>query len=87
MSSNFLYNMVPIEENEFGNKYHIVVEVPLDGWYDDVYFVYEKGNERISVKLNHKENKDGKIYFEGDVFLDTRAIYRYYFSYYKDGKH
>ena len=46
----------------------------------------EKGNEKIPVKLNHKENKDGKIYFEGEVFLDTRAIYRYYFSYYKDGK-
>ena len=86
MSSEFLYNITPVEKHDNGNKYLIRVEVPLDGWYDDVYFLIEKGNEKIPVKLNHKENKDGKIYFEGEVFLDTRAIYRYYFSYYKDGK-
>lgn len=87
MSSEFLYKIRPVEEFDNGNKSLISVEVPLDRyWYDDVYFVFEKGNERIPVKLNHKENKDGKIYFEGEVFLDTRAIYRYYFSYYKDGK-
>ena len=40
MSSNFLYSMVPVEENKYGNKYRIMVEVPLDGWYDDMYFVY-----------------------------------------------
>ena len=86
MSSEFLYSITPVEKHDNGNKYLIRVEVPLDGWYDDVYFMIEKGNEKIPVKLNHKENRDGKIYFEGEVFLDTRAIYRYYFSYYKDGK-
>ena len=86
MSSEFLYSITPVDKHDNGNKYLIRVEVPLDGWYDDVYFMIEKGNEKIPVKLNHKENKDGKIYFEGEVYLDTRAIYRYYFSYYKDGK-
>ena len=87
MSSEFLYSITPVEKYDNGNKYLINVEVPLDRyWYDDMYIVIEKGNEKIPVKLNHKENRDGKIYFEGGVFLDTRAIYRYYFSYYKDGK-
>jgi len=87
MSSEFLYSITPVEKHDNGNKYLINVEVPLDRyWYDDMYIVIEKGNEKIPVKLNHKENRDGKIYFEGEVFLDTRAIYRYYFSYYKDGK-
>ena len=86
MSSEFLYSITPVDKHDNGNKYLIRVEVPLDGWYDDVYFMIEKGNEKIPVKLNHKENRDGKIYFEGEVFLDTRALYRYYFSYYKDGK-
>ena len=87
MSSEFLYSITPVEKYDNGNKYLINVEVPLDRyWYDDMYIVIEKGNEKIPVKLNHKENRDGKIYFEGEVFLDTRAIYRYYFSYYKDGK-
>ena len=87
MSSEFLYSITPVEKHDNGNKYLINVEVPLDRyWYDDMYIVIEKGNEKIPVKLNHKENKEGKIYFEGEVFLDTRAIYRYYFSYYKDGK-
>ena len=85
MSSEFLYSITPVEKYDNGNKYLINVEVPLDRyWYDDMYIVIEKGNEKIPVKLNHKENRDGKIYFEGEVFLDTRAIYRYYFSYYKD---
>ena len=87
MSSEFLYSINLVEKHNNGNKYLISVELPLDRyWYDDMYFVIEKGNEKIPVKLNHKENKDGKIYFEGEIFLDTRAIYRYYFSYYKDGK-
>ena len=87
MSSEFLYSITPVEKHDNGNKYLINVEVPLDRyWYDDMYIVIEKCNEKIPVKLNHKENRDGKIYFEGEVFLDTRAIYRYYFSYYKDGK-
>ena len=87
MSSEFLYSITPVEKYDNGNKYLINVEVPLDRyWYDDMYIVIEKGNEKIPVKLNHKENRDGKIYFEGGVFLDIRAIYRYYFSYYKDGK-
>ena len=87
MSSDFLYNITPIEKSTDGNKYRITVELPLDiYWYDDMYFIIEKGNEKIPIKLNHKENRDGVIYFEGEVFLETRAIYRYYFSYYKDGK-
>ena len=37
MSSDFLYNITPVEKHDNGNKYLIRVEVPLDGWYDDVY--------------------------------------------------
>ena len=87
MSSNLSYEITPIEETENGMKYHIKITAPMTGWYDDMYFVVEKGQEKISYKINHSENKDGFVYFEEDITLDTRAIYRYYFSYFIDGKH
>lgn len=90
MSSNedVLFKLIPIDKTSDGEKYRISMELPMSvGWIDDMYFVVEKGNEKVSYKLNHKENKDGKVYFESDVFLETRAIYRYYFSYFVNGKH
>ena len=78
MSSEFLYSITPVEKHDNGNKYLIRVEVPLDGWYDDVYFMIEKGNEKLPVKLNHKENKDGNIYFEGELEYGIYSFINFY---------
>ncbi|MBQ7105764.1 MAG: hypothetical protein IJN90_07900 [Bacilli bacterium] len=81
-NNDFLFNIKEVEKYDSGAKYHIEVEVPMSAWYDDMYFVVKDFNE---FKLKHKENKDGKVYFEGDIELPTRALYSYYFSYFADG--
>ena len=86
VKSNF--KIVETEKLENGCKYKVSLELPMkDGWFEDVYFCVHKGSQFIPIKLKHKENKDGIVYFETeeDVFLETRAIYKYYFSYKVDG--
>lgn len=87
MSSNVSFEITPIEQAPDGNKYRITVECPMTGWYEDMYFVVENEKGRHSYKIEHKVNEDGKVFFESDIYLDTRAMYRYYFSYFLDGKH
>ena len=86
-TNNMFFNIKPIKETDNGKKYKISIELPMSiGWIEDVNFVIEKGNETIYYKLNHKENIDNKAFFENEIDLDTRAIYRYYFSYYANGE-
>lgn len=71
-----------------GKNFKVSLELPMkDGWFEDIYFCVQKGAQIIPFKLKHKENKDGIVYFEteNDIFLETRAIYKYYFSYKVDG--
>ena len=82
------FNIIETIKLDNGCKYKVTLELPMkDGWFEDVYFCVHKGNHLIPIKLKHKENKDGIVYFETDedVFLETRAIYNYYFSYKVDG--
>ncbi|MGN1371716.1 MAG: alpha-amylase family glycosyl hydrolase [Candidatus Coprovivens sp.] len=82
------FNITETVKLDNGCKYKVTLELPMkDGWFEDVYFCVQKGNQLMPIKLKHKENKDGIVYFETeeDVFLETRAIYKYYFSYKVDG--
>lgn len=79
---DFLHRITEVEKHENGNKYHVEVVVPMTAWYDDMMFVVDGGTQ---VKLKHKENKDGNVYFEGDVELPTSAVCRYYFTCFADG--
>ena len=82
------FKIVETEKLDNGCKYKVSLELPMkDGWFEDVYFCVHKGSQLIPIRLKHKENKDGIVYFETeeDVFLETRAIYKYYFSYKVDG--
>lgn len=81
------FNITPIEEAANGITYRVHVDAPMNGWYDDMYFVVENEKGSHAYKIQHKENKDGTVSFESDIFLENRAMYRYYFSYNLDGKH
>ena len=90
MTNDINYNFKIKETEKLGNgcKYKVSLELPMkDGWFEDVYFCIQKGSQLIPIKLKHKENKDDVVYFETeeDLFLETRAIYKYYFSYKVDG--
>lgn len=82
------FKIVETEKLDNGCKYKVSLELPMkDGWFEDVYFCVHKGDQFFPIRLKHKENKDGIVYFETeeDIFLETRAIYKYYFSYKVDG--
>ena len=88
MTEGYKFKINETEKLDNGCKYSISLELPMkDGWFEDVYFCVQKGRDLIPIKLKHKENKDGIVYFhtEEDIFLETRAIYKYYFSYKCDG--
>lgn len=71
-----------IEKLEHSAKYKITIELPIDiGWIDYLDLIIEKGNEILIFALKYIENKDDKIIFETEIYLDTRAIYHYYFKY------
>ena len=85
---NYKFRIEETEKLDNGCKYKVSLKLPMkDGWFEDVYFCVHKGNQFIPIKLKHKENKDGIVYFETEeeIFLETRAMYKYYFSYKVDG--
>ncbi len=70
-----------LEKLENSKKYKVSIQVPMEaGWIEHMNFVVERGRETLYFRLDHKKNEDGMVYFETEVNLDTRAIYRYYFS-------
>ena len=88
MAEGYNFKIRETEKLDNGCKYSISLELSMkDGWFEDVYFCVQRGWDLIPIKLKHKENKDGIVYFhtEEDIFLETRAIYKYYFSYKCDG--
>lgn len=86
-SNNVVFNIEPIEEINDVKIYRVSIELPMStGWIEDMNFVIERGHETIPYRLNHTKNQSGKVFFEGEVPLETRAIYRYYFSYLSNGE-
>ena len=48
---------------------------------DYLDLVVVKTHDTITIPLKHKINEKNKIIFETNFYLDTRAIYHYYFKY------
>lgn len=82
MSSNSInFNINQINETENGTNYKVEVKVPMSlGWIDNMTIIVDKGNEQLPIKLNYKKLENGDVYFESDVFLETRAVYHYHFE-------
>ena len=68
-----------------GKKYRVEINIPEKmGWIDDVNLVITNSNIKYPLSFEKKEN--GVVTFSGDVILNTRAIYNYFFSYTADGQ-
>ena len=81
------FDITELGNIEDGKKYKVSIKLPMSmGWFDNMNFVVEDGNNKVFYKLPHKENKDGYVHFEGTVDLKTRAVLRYYFSYLLHGQ-
>lgn len=80
-NDNISFEVKELEKVSNGKKYKISIQVPMEaGWIENMNFVVEKGSETLYFKLNHLKNENGLVYFEKEIELETRAIYRYYFS-------
>ena len=68
-------------ETKNGKQYEVVVELPKDiGWVNYTNLIIEKGNEKNTFPLTYLKSENNKIYFSGDIYLETSAIYNYYFE-------
>lgn len=76
------FKITEIEKFENGNNYQIIVEMPFEyGFIENLDFIIEKGNKTMVFPLKHVGNTNDKVYFETNVYLETSAIYHYYFKY------
>ena len=71
------------KQNEKGNLYNVEVVIPMDyGFIDNMYINFITG-EKHKLKFDKCEN--GLVYFNSDIYLENKAIYRYFFSYNANG--
>ena len=61
MSSTNYFNIVELEDIDYGKKYGLKVNLPTNmGWIDDVELVIDKGYEVNSYPLKHYKNENGE---------------------------
>lgn len=71
-----------IEKQEDKNLYKVTINIPMSkGWIERVKLVVKDSKEEKTFQLKHLNNKDDMVSFSSDVYLNTKAIYHYYFSY------
>ena len=76
------FNIREIKSNSDGIDYEIKIFVPMEiGWIERMKFITETSNERVAYQLHHAKNQNGYVEFTGNIFLPTKAIYHYYFSF------
>lgn len=86
MSSEVNFKIEKVKDIENGKKFIVSIEIPTTlGWIDNVNFIVEDGNKIIPHRLKHQKNENNIAYFSSEIDLETKAIYRYYFSYFIDG--
>ena len=72
-----------VSSDEYGANYKVKIKISMDqGWIERVIFSVDLGNETKSFQLDFISNDDEYSYFETEIYLKTRAVYYYYFSYF-----
>lgn len=76
-------NINLINQKESGNDYEIVMQIPMDlGWIEDVNFIIDNN----TYHMDYLKTEDNFAYFKTNLYLETKAIYHYYFSFKVNGK-
>ena len=76
------YTIKELEKNELGCNYRVQVTLPMSlGWYDDLYLVTCSDGGNSSYKIPFYYHDGNCVYFKGDVFLETKANYRFFFTF------
>ena len=81
--NDVVFEINPIKDLENGQRFYVLTKLPMSiGWIEKLNLIIEKGRETLTFPLKHSKNENNYVYFEGVIDLETRAIYRYYFTYY-----
>lgn len=98
--SGFLYNITFSAEGkeqqgysielkdtcDIGSTYNVTFKIPMSvGWIEDVYMVTQSNYGSKSFKLNFDKNENGVCYFSNDIFLETSACYKLFFTFNANG--
>ena len=76
------FSIKEIETYNDGAKYKIIINVPMElGFIERMKFITETTYERNAHQLHHIKNENGFVSFEGIIYLPTKALYNYYFSF------
>ena len=79
------YNLEELQRTDKGCIYKVSIKIPTTGWIDNVDINIFDSSEVKQIPLHFKSNEDNYAYFENIIELDTKAIYRYYFTYNVNG--
>ncbi len=78
---DIVFSIEPIEKCDEGCNYKIKLKIPMSlGWIENVNFIADSPGESSVFQIKFKRNEGGYVYFEGEAFLKTKAMYYYYFS-------
>ena len=82
MEEQLDYTIKLKEKRDDGCLYKIDVVIPMKyGWLDDLFYYVKSDNVLKSFKIPFDHNDEKNVHFSGDVFLETKAVYRTYFSF------
>ena len=82
MNNDVEYKINVIKKETNGEEFHCILKLPLDfGWYDNCNIVIIDGFNWKKYPLKHVKNNESHAYFEGNLHLDTKAIYHYLFKF------
>ena len=70
-----------LDQKEDGCKYKIDVVVPMSyGWLDNMYWCVQSDKFNYCFKIPFDHNDEKNVHFSGEVFLESRAVYRTFFT-------
>ena len=76
------FDIKETETKENGTNYKISIKIPMSlGWIEGVNFIVETSTSRDAYQMQHVKNDEDYAFFETNVFLPTKALYHYYFSF------
>lgn len=68
--------------DENGTNYKVTIKVPMElGFIERMKLITEDNYSRDAHQMHHVKNEEGYVYFEGEFYLETKALYNYYFSF------
>ncbi len=79
--NKFKVDFRPLKKSEEGNLYQITIQIPMKlGWIEDVKFILEDGKNKKEINMTYFDKDEEMAYFKAVTFIETKAIYHYYFS-------